>query len=224
MKSIRRHIAGIAALAAVSVLALGIYADAWASTTDATKKQDRLAVAVPYRGETLAQLVPIPQHPGWPPSLPPDHGPFQPPPGAPPQMPTPLDPADTARPMMRPPAMAALPASRAACEEQLSRAAGMAAYFKIKLHLQPNQRDLWAKLEQAAEPALQDLQATCDRLPNDPALILNVPDAIDAAERETTARLALLRAIQGPVRALYETLSPEQRQMLQPPAPALPPL
>jgi hypothetical protein len=43
-----------------------------------------------------------------------------------------------------------------------------------------------------------------------------MPDALDLAERHLTSRLELLRAIREPLRALYNTLTPEQRMALEP--------
>jgi hypothetical protein len=43
-----------------------------------------------------------------------------------------------------------------------------------------------------------------------------LPDAVDLAERHLTSRLELLRAIREPLRALYNTLTPEQRMALEP--------
>ena len=40
--------------------------------------------------------------------------------------------------------------------------------------------------------------------------------SLDFVEQQLSARAAFLRAIRGPVRAFYDSLSPEQRAMLQP--------
>jgi hypothetical protein len=39
---------------------------------------------------------------------------------------------------------------------------------------------------------------------------------LDFVEQQLSARAAFLRAIRGPVRAFYDSLSPEQRAVLQP--------
>jgi len=41
------------------------------------------------------------------------------------------------------------------------------------------------------------------------------PDMLDFVEKQFSARAAVLRAIREPVRVLYDSLSPEQRAMLQ---------
>jgi hypothetical protein len=105
----------------------------------------------------------------------------------------------------------------AMCHEDISRHAAMAGYLKSKLRLQRNQWDAWQKLEQAADGAVEELRAVCDQVVADTA---NPPDAMkafDLAERRLTAQSAFLRAIREPLRAFYDTLSAEQKSILQPP-------
>jgi hypothetical protein len=46
-----------------------------------------------------------------------------------------------------------------------------------------------------------------------------MPDAISYAEKRLSATVAFLRVIREPFRALYETLSADQRAALYPPPP-----
>ena len=46
---------------------------------------------------------------------------------------------------------------------------------------------------------------------------------MDFSEQHLTVRLALLQAVREPLRAFYQTLSPDQRSVM-PPVPPLPPL
>lgn len=131
--------------------------------------------------------------------------------------PAPMDPGAWPAPpvSMEPPAPP--PITKVACEDAIHRAAAHAAFIKSKLRLQPQQRETWHKIEDAAQPSVDKLHAACDRLPVDPSAPPSLPDAIDAAEAQLSARVELLRAVREPVRALFETLSPEQRMALQPP-------
>ena len=125
---------------------------------------------------------------------------------------------------MGPPPPPHAPLTRAACEDRIDRKVAFAAFMKSKLRLQPQQRAVWQKLEQAAEPALGRLQAACDRLPAGAGAPPPLPDMIDAMAEQMSARAALLKAISGPLRELFNTLSPEQRARLRPPGPPMPPL
>ena len=116
------------------------------------------------------------------------------------------------------------PLTRAACEDQIDRKVAFAAFMKSKLRPQPQQREVWQKLEQAAEPALGRLRAACDRLPAGAGAPPPLPDMIDAMAEQMSARAALLKAISGPLHELFNTLSPEQRARLRPPGPPMPPL
>ena len=98
----------------------------------------------------------------------------------------------------------------------------MAGYLKSKLRLQPNQREAWQKLENAAQAAIEKLHATCESLPTEASSPLSLPDMMDMMEAQLSVRVELLRATREPLRAIFATLTPEQRQALQPPAPPPP--
>ncbi len=112
-----------------------------------------------------------------------------------------------------------LPPNRAACEEDINRSAAMAGYIKSKLQLQGSQKDAWRKIEEAAEPAVEKLRQTCALLPVGMSPPPSLPEAIDLAAKQFAIRAAFLQAISGPVHALYETLSSDQRAALSPPPP-----
>ena len=145
--------------------------------------------------------------PGRPPHGPGAEGPFEGPP--PPFMGPPMP------PFMGPP-MPPQPI-RAACENRVNAEAALAGYLTSKLRLTNDQLQLWKKVEDAAQPAFAKLHAACDRLPVGPAAAPNLPDALDTVEAEISARLDLIRATRDPLRALYQTLTPEQRAALLPP-------
>lgn len=94
----------------------------------------------------------------------------------------------------------------------------MAGYLKGKLRLQPNQREAWQKLENAAQAAIEKLHTTCESLPTEASSPLSLPDMMDMMEAQLSVRVELLRATREPLRALFDTLTPEQRRAMQPPA------
>lgn len=135
----------------------------------------------------------------------PPAGPFGPPPFA---MPGPHGP---------------MPFTRAGCEEDINRHAAMAGYIRSKLNLQGNQKEAWRKIEEAAEPAVTKLHQVCTQLPVNAGPPSALPDAIEFAAKQASARAEFLQAVSGPVRALYDTLTPDQRAALLPPMPPHPP-
>jgi len=108
---------------------------------------------------------------------------------------------------------------RRECLENIHRHAAIAGYLKSKLRLQESQKDAWRKVEEAAGPALEAMQALCDQLPDLLGAPPTMPDMIDFAEKQNSARAAFLRAIRDPFRALYDSLTAEQRALLQLPPP-----
>lgn len=122
-------------------------------------------------------------------------------------------------PMMHGPRFGRPPVSREACQETINRRFAMAGYIKGKLQLQAAQKDAWRRIEDAAEPAVAKLREVCAQLPVKAGPPPSPPEAIDFAAKLVAARAAVLEAVRGPVRALYDTLSAEQKAALVPPGP-----
>ena len=112
---------------------------------------------------------------------------------------------------------------RQACEEDIHRRAAVAGYLGAKLRLQGTQKEAWQNVVNAAAPAVEALYGLCAELPERIAARPSMPDAISYAERRLSATAEFLRVIREPFRALYETLSADQRAALEPPPPPLPP-
>jgi hypothetical protein len=115
------------------------------------------------------------------------------------------------------------PLTRSVCEDRINSEAAMVGYLVSKLRLLANQRDAWQKLENAAQAAIEKLHVACESLPIEASAPAPLPDMMDIVEAEMSARVELLRAIREPLRALFATLTPEQRRTLQPPVPPPPP-
>lgn len=126
-------------------------------------------------------------------------------------------------PFLMPGPRGPMPFTRAGCEEGINRQAAMAGYIKSKLNLQGNQKDAWRKIEEAAESAVAKLRQVCAQLPVNAGPPPAAPDMIDFAAKRAAARAEFLQAVSGPVRALYDTLTPDQRAALVPPMPPHPP-
>ncbi len=109
--------------------------------------------------------------------------------------------------------------TRLECEESINRRAALAGYLKSKLRLDQKQKDAWQRLEQAVEPAIEKFWTACEQLPIEISVPPLLPDAVDMMQRQLSAEAELLQALREPLRALYETLSPEQRSALVPPPP-----
>ena len=112
--------------------------------------------------------------------------------------------------------------TRAACEDRIDVETAMAAYVKAKLRLQPSQREAWQKLEAAAQGSIDKIRAACAGFPADSNVAVSLPEMLDAVEADMSARAELLRAVREPLRALYASLTPEQRlaaQTFLPPPP-----
>jgi hypothetical protein len=112
---------------------------------------------------------------------------------------------------------------RQACEEEIHRRAAVAGYLGAKLRLQGAQREAWQNVVSAAAPAVEALYCLCAELPERIAARPSMPDVISYEERRLSATSEFLRVIREPFRALYETLSADQRAALEPPPPPLPP-
>lgn len=150
-------------------------------------------------------------------------GPLEPPQRVPPLPPHSLDgPGPFDLPPEPPFFGARRPMSRIACETRLDLQAGMIAFLTSKLRLTDDQRQAWRKVEDAAQPAIAKLHAACDQLARGPGEAPDLPDAFDIMETQAAAKLDLLRATRGPVLALYQMLTSQQRDELRPHMPPMP--
>jgi hypothetical protein len=109
--------------------------------------------------------------------------------------------------------------SRQACEEDIARRAALAGYLGASLRLQGAQKEAWQNIINAAAPAVEALYGLCAELPERSTARPPMPDAISYAEKRLSAAVEFLRVIREPLRALYETLSADQRAALDSPPP-----
>jgi hypothetical protein len=112
---------------------------------------------------------------------------------------------------------------QAHCLDDLARQAGFLGYLEARLNLGDAQVSLWQRLEEAAKSAAATQRKTCASLPasaetKPPTL----PQRLKDEKQMLAARLAMVMAIQPPLVALYDSLSPEQRAILDPRRPVQP--
>ncbi len=112
---------------------------------------------------------------------------------------------------------------QAHCLDEVAHEAGFVRYISVRLDLTQTQRPLWEKLEDITRAAEDKRRESCRQLPaaaedKPPAL----PQRLAQIGDELAQRAAELQQAQPAVAALYQSLSPEQRALLDgmgPPAP-----
>jgi hypothetical protein len=101
------------------------------------------------------------------------------------------------------------------CIERLARRAGLRAYVETKLNLTPPQMPLWRKVQDAADSETQQERQLCGAIKaGAPSTLL---DRLDRREQFLSVRLAGLKAVKPALQALYNALTPEQKQILDHP-------
>jgi LTXXQ motif family protein len=101
------------------------------------------------------------------------------------------------------------------CEKRLARRAAMRAYTQAMLNLTPEQRPLWDKVQSIAQSEEQKQRQLCSSLkPGGEATLL---DRLDRMQQFLSTRLEALQAAKPAVEALYQALTPEQREILDHP-------
>jgi hypothetical protein len=101
------------------------------------------------------------------------------------------------------------------CEDRLAWRAAMRAYAEAKLNLTAEQRPLWDKVQSAAQAEEQKERQLCTTLEagGDATLL----DRLDRMQQFLSTRLEGLQSAKPSVQALYQSLTPEQRAILDHP-------
>ena len=101
------------------------------------------------------------------------------------------------------------------CIERLARRAGLRAYIETKLDLTPAQMPLWRKVQDAASAERQQERQLCEAMkPGAPTTVL---DRLGRMQQFLSVRLAGLTAAKPALEALYNSLTPEQKQIIDHP-------
>lgn len=101
------------------------------------------------------------------------------------------------------------------CEERLAWRAAMRAYTEAKLDLTPEQRPLWDRVQNIAQTEQQKERQLCAALK--PGGETTVLDRLDRMQQSLSTRLEALQAAKPAVQALYQALTPEQREIFDHP-------
>ncbi|MBS0521157.1 MAG: Spy/CpxP family protein refolding chaperone [Proteobacteria bacterium] len=106
------------------------------------------------------------------------------------------------------------------CLDRLAGKSAFWSYLKSRLDLTPQQLTLWHDIETALGENEQAEREACAKVPPKPEETGFVQRAEDVQSR-LTAELARLKKLDGPLHKLAETLSPDQRRLLDqlPPVP-----
>jgi hypothetical protein len=113
--------------------------------------------------------------------------------------------------------------SRTLCFDEIAREAGLRNYIAAKLNLSAPQRVLWQRLEKAAVSGADTRRKACANLPvTAPPALPPLPIVMTHEKALLAARLAELIEVQSALAAVYDSLSVEQRAVLDRPRPARP--
>jgi hypothetical protein len=104
--------------------------------------------------------------------------------------------------------------TRGACEDDIKRRAAIADFLKSKLQLAGEQNEAWKTMEDAANPVRTKMYDACKLLPENLSDAPTLPSTMGVLEKQLSVQTELVQAIAGPLRALYDTLSPDQRAIL----------
>jgi len=103
------------------------------------------------------------------------------------------------------------------CVEQVARKIGARAYLKAMLDLKPEQMQAWNAFEKAADEASAKDKARCASLPTEMKDRPNFADRYTQREEMMKARLDSIEAVKPSLLALYASLTPDQKQLMDRP-------
>ena len=103
------------------------------------------------------------------------------------------------------------------CKERFAREAGFLAYVGAKLEVTAAQQPLWEKYHQAMLDSAGKLRQVCLDNANTAPAGVTALERRDRMEKFLTARLDALHATRPPLEALYQSLTPQQRALLDHP-------
>jgi hypothetical protein len=103
------------------------------------------------------------------------------------------------------------------CLDRVAHRAGARTYLRVKLDLKPEQMTAWNAFAQAADAADATETARCNALPTDMKERPNFIDRLTLEENGMKARVERIEAVKPALLAFYNTLSPEQKVVLDRP-------
>jgi LTXXQ motif family protein len=101
------------------------------------------------------------------------------------------------------------------CIDRLARRAARRAYVEAELGLTAEQRPLWDKLQSVTQAEQQKERQLCQQLkPGEQSTVL---DRMDRAQQFLSAKLDAVQSAKPALQALYQSLTPEQRAIMDHP-------
>ena len=108
---------------------------------------------------------------------------------------------------------------KAVCLDQIARRAGNRTYLKIRLDLKADQTAAWEAFAKASDAADVKDTARCNALPAEMKDRPGYVDRLTMEENYMKARVERIEAVKPSLVAFYNTLSPEQKAVLDRPRP-----
>ena len=103
------------------------------------------------------------------------------------------------------------------CEVRVARRIGQRAYLKARLDLKADQMAAWDAFQKAADEASAKEKAKCASLPTEVKQQPSMAERMTQREDRMKARLESFQAVKPSLLALYDKLSPEQKEVLDRP-------
>jgi hypothetical protein len=108
---------------------------------------------------------------------------------------------------------------KAFCLDQVARRAGNRTYLKVRLDLKADQVATWDAFAKASDAADVKDTARCNALPAEMKERAGYVDRLTMEENYMKARVERIEAVKPSLVAFYNTLSPEQKAVLDRPRP-----
>lgn len=108
---------------------------------------------------------------------------------------------------------------KAFCLDKVARRAGNRAYIKLRLDLKADQMTAWNAFAKASDDADVKDVARCNALPTEKKERPSYVERLTMEETVMKARIERIDAVKPSLQALYDTLSPEQKAVLDSPRP-----
>ena len=106
---------------------------------------------------------------------------------------------------------------KAFCLDQIARRASNRTYIKIRMELKPEQMTTWNAFAKASDDADVKDMARCNALPSEMKERPSYIERLTLEEGAMKARVARIDAVKPSLVAFYDTLSPEQKAVLDRP-------
>ena len=106
---------------------------------------------------------------------------------------------------------------KAFCLDEIARRASNRTYIKIRMELKPEQMTAWNAFAKASDDADAKDMARCNALPSEMKERPSYIERLTMEEGAMKARVARIDAVKPSLVAFYDTLSPEQKAVLDRP-------